>query len=171
MTVIGKDRPGLVESLASLVAQHGGNWLESRMCRLGGEFVGLLRIHVTAEEEPALLKALEGLQPQGLTVVVHPDRTEAPARPSRLASLEIIGHDRPGIVRQISSALAHQAVNVEDLATECGSAPMSGETLFKARARLLIPETCHLEKLREELEKIASDLMVEITLQELGRSD
>ena len=38
MTVIGKDRTGLVESLASLVAEHGGNWLESRMCRLGGEF-------------------------------------------------------------------------------------------------------------------------------------
>ena len=36
MTVIGQDRPGLVDSVAGLVAEHGGNWLESRMSRLGG---------------------------------------------------------------------------------------------------------------------------------------
>ena len=38
MTIIGPDRTGLVESVARVVAGHGGNWLESRMCRLGGEF-------------------------------------------------------------------------------------------------------------------------------------
>jgi glycine cleavage system regulatory protein len=167
MTVIGKDRPGLVESVASLVAQHGGNWLESRMCRLGGEFAGLLRIHVGSEQEAALLQALQALQGQGLTVVVHPDRAHAPAAQDRLANLEIVGQDRPGIVRQIASALARQSVNVEELATECGSAPMSGETLFKAQAKLLIPESCKLSSLRQELEKIAADLVVDITLNEL----
>src|SRR4051812_3506563 len=38
MTIIGPDRPGLVELLASLVAEHGGNWLESRMSHLAGQF-------------------------------------------------------------------------------------------------------------------------------------
>ena len=37
MTIIGADRPGLVEMVAARVADHGGNWLESRMCHLGGE--------------------------------------------------------------------------------------------------------------------------------------
>ena len=171
MTVIGKDRPGLVESVAKMVAEHGGNWLESRMCRLGGEFAGLLRIQVGAEEEQALRQALNGLQGQGLTVVVHTDRTESSQQPGRWAGLEIVGHDRPGIVRQISSALARQAVNVEDLSTECGSAPMMGEPLFKARARLVIPESCDLGQLRHELEEIANDLMVEITFQELNRTE
>ncbi len=168
MTVIGKDRPGLVESVASLVAQHGGNWLESRMCRLGGEFAGILRIHVSPEQEKVLLQALKGLQAQGLTVVVHPDRTEPVAGGRKLAALEIVGQDRPGIVKQISSALARNGVNVEELSTECGSAPMSGETLFKAQARLLIPDSCHVGELRQELEKIAGDLLVDITFQELS---
>ncbi len=168
MTVIGRDRPGLVESVASLVAQHGGNWLESRMCRLGGEFAGILRIHVSAEQEQALYRSLQGLQGQGLTVVAHPDRAEAAAAGRKMATLEIVGQDRPGIVKQISSALARNGVNVEELSTECGSAPMSGETLFKAQARLLIPEACDVGELRRELEKIAGDLLVEITFQELA---
>ena len=168
MTVIGKDRPGLVESVASLVAQHGGNWLESRMCRLGGEFAGILRIHVGAEQEQALFQSLKGLQSMGLTVVVHPDRAEPAAAGQKLAALEVVGQDRPGIVKQISSALARAGVNVEELSTECGSAPMSGETLFKAQARLLIPDTCNVAELRQELEKIAGDLLVDITFQELA---
>lgn len=167
MTVIGKDRPGLVESVASLIAQHGGNWLESRMCRLGGEFAGILRIHVGSDQEQALFQALKGLQTQGLSVVVHPDRSESAPAHRRLVMLEIVGQDQPGIVRQISSALARQGVNVEELATECRSAPMSGETLFTAEAKLLIPETCHLPELRKELEKIAGDLVVDLTFQEL----
>ena len=40
MTVLGNDRPGLVRSLADTVASHGGNWLESRMARLAGQFPG-----------------------------------------------------------------------------------------------------------------------------------
>ena len=46
MTVIGADRTGLVEAVAKVVAEHGGNWLESRMCRLGGEFAGIVRVAV-----------------------------------------------------------------------------------------------------------------------------
>src|SRR5580698_9623112 len=102
MTVIGRDRTGLVESIASIVAEHGGNWLESRMCRLGGEFAGILRIHVPEEKKAALLKALGGLQAKGLNVVAYADEAGAAADAGKLTSLEIVGHDRPGIVRQIS---------------------------------------------------------------------
>src|SRR5512143_1344607 len=143
MTVIGQDRPGLVESVAGLVAEHGGNWLESRMSRLGGQFAGILRVEVPSENEPALVAALRKLDALGLTVVVHPDQAKPlPARP-RQSLLEIVGQDRPGIVRQISHVLASFGVNVEELETECASAAMSGEPLFKARARLSLPESCN----------------------------
>lgn len=167
MTVIGKDRPGLVESVASLVQQHGGNWMESRMCRLGGEFAGILRVQVESDHERALFDALKGLQSQGLSVVVHPDRADVAPGQTRFAAIEIVAQDRPGIVRQITAVLARQGVNVEELSTECASAPMSGETLFKATARLSIPESCPLPTLRADLETIAGDLMADIRLQEL----
>lgn len=166
MTVIGKDRPGLVESVASIVAEHGGNWLESRMSRLGGQFAGIVHVEVPPEREQAMARALKALDARGLTVVVNSDQPQAAAS-RRTNILEIVGQDRPGIVRQISHTLAESGVNVEELHSECASAAMSGETLFKARAVLNVPEACDLAKLRQNLEKIAADLIVEISLQKL----
>src|ERR1041385_8282489 len=130
MTVIGPDRPGLVDTVAGLVAEHEGNWLESRMSRLGGQFAGILRVEVTAAKEAALVEALKTLGSRGLAVVVHTDQTKTDAPAGRLSVVEIVGQDRPGIVREISHALAEYGVNVEELRTECASAAMSGETLF-----------------------------------------
>ncbi len=168
MTIIGPDRTGLVESVARVVAEHGGNWLESRMCRLSGEFAGILRIELPVEKRQTLLNALQKLQEQGLQIVVRPGETAAVATPSRQARLEIVGHDRPGIVREITHALAGAGVNVEEFSSECASAPMSGEPLFKAAARLQLPDGCNIAALKTELEKIAGDLLVDISFAELG---
>ena len=164
MTVVGQDRPGLVEAIAQIVAAHGGNWLESRMCRLGGEFAGILQVHVDAAREAQLKRDLEALEAQGFRVVVCPGRSKPEAGDGQMATLELVGQDRPGIVREISHALAAKGVNVEELATECTSAPMSGEALFKATARLRIPASCPLPELREELERIGGHLLVDMTL-------
>lgn len=162
MTVIGKDRTGLVESVARLVAAHGGNWLESRMCRLGGEFAGILRVHVPSEQRAVLEQELGKLP--NLTVVVRSDETGIAPTLTQLASLEVIGPDRPGIVREITHALAAQGVNVEELATECVSAPMSGEPLFRASAKLLLPGGVTVGGLRESVEKTVTGMTVEITM-------
>ena len=66
----------------------------------------------------------------------------------------------------IASALARHHVNVEELDTECIDAPMSGQKMFKARARLNLPPEASLDQLREELEGVAHDLMVDVTLGE-----
>lgn len=165
MTIIGKDRTGLVESVARLVADHGGNWLESRMCRLGGEFAGILRVHVPDDRRAALEQALAQLS--DLTVVVQADESASAPAKRQLASLEVVGQDRPGIVREVSRALAAQGVNVEELATECISAPMSGEPLFQARAKLLLPAGVTVSGLRQSLEQAVAGLTVEVTLAEL----
>jgi glycine cleavage system regulatory protein len=161
MTVLGKDRTGLVESLARLVAEHGGNWLESRMGRLGGEFAGILRVHVPAEKRAALERALAGLS--DLQIVVRADDAAAVGDAAELATLEVLGPDRPGIVREITHALAAQGVNVEELATECTSAPMSGEPLFRARAKLRLPAGVTLAALRQALARPAAEMGVEFS--------
>lgn len=163
MTVIGADRPGLVDSVAQTVADHGGNWLESRMSRLGGQFAGILRVTLPAEQREPLMTALGALEGRGLRVVVHEDATQASAA-GAVQRLEVVGHDRPGIVRQIARTLAALGVNVEELSSEVASAPMSGEPLFKAHATLRLPGGCTAAALQRELERIAADLIVEITL-------
>jgi glycine cleavage system regulatory protein len=138
------------------------------MCRLGGEFAGILRIELPVEKRQLLLGALQSLQSRGLTVVVRPDEAATAATPGRQATLEIVGHDRPGIVREITSALARANVNVEEFSSECVSAPMSGETLFKAAARLQLPDGCDDAALKIELEKIAADLLVDVSFAEVS---
>ena len=167
MTIIGPDRPGLVELVAGIVADHGGNWLESQMARLGGQFAGILRIQAPAEREAALTRALQSLESEGLTVVVHADQPGAPALAQSSAVLEITGQDRPGIIREISRTLAAFGVNVEELHSECVSAPMSGEALFKAAAKLRLPADRDVAELRKALERIASDLLVDISFAEV----
>src|SRR3954462_13348485 len=104
MTIIGRDRPGLVDSVAGIVAEHGGNWLESRMSRLGGHFAGILRVEVPTEKESPLVNALKQLESRGLSPVGHTDHAKPAAAERPLSVLEIVGQDRPGIVRQISHA-------------------------------------------------------------------
>ena len=165
VTVIGKDRPGLVELVSAVVEEHGGDWVESRMSRLAGEFAGILRVSVPAARADALSEGLEGLRSEGLRVVVERGFEDA-IEEGHVILLELIGSDRPGIVHKISEALAARGVNVDELNTECEGAPWSGGTLFKAMARLRAPTALDLDQLRESLEAIAGDLMVDISIGE-----
>ena len=69
LTLIGPDRPGLVESVAEVIAGHGGNWLESRMAHLTGKFAGILRVEIPTDRVAALTAALAALQERGLRVI------------------------------------------------------------------------------------------------------
>ena len=165
LTVIGEDRPGLVEALAALIAVHEGSWEESRMARLAGHFAGVVQIQIPDERAGGLIGALPELAASGLEVtVVDSDWSLAGVDHRDSFRLELIGQDRPGIVREISRALAALGVSVQDLRTVVESAPMSGERLFRAEAELVPPPDVGRERIRQALERIADDMMVDITL-------
>jgi glycine cleavage system regulatory protein len=170
MTVIGTDRPGLVQMVATRVADHGGNWLESRMCRLGGQFAGILRVEVDSKRRDELVNALRTLEVDGLRVIIHAEGgTGAAERPAAnsgaLARIALVGTDRPGILRSVSSVFAAHGVNVEELESERVNAPMDGGVLFQARATIFVPASVKLTAVRADLEKIAADLMVDLKLE------
>jgi glycine cleavage system regulatory protein len=163
LTVIGDDKPGIVQQLSEEILAAGANWEESRMARLAGKFAGLLHVSVDGDRADALAASLAALDAGGLTVVVArtADSAATEFRPLRL---ELVGNDRPGIVRDISRVLALQHVNIDELETGIASAPMSGETLFRARARLRVPTSVTLDTLRRQLEALAGELMVDLSL-------
>ena len=47
LTYVGEDRPGIVQELSALVSGHGGNWLESKMSRMGGRFAGIALVEIS----------------------------------------------------------------------------------------------------------------------------
>ena len=161
LTILGPDRPGLVEAVAGPIAAHGGNWLESRMAHLAGKFAGILRAEVPADRVDALVAVLGQLERQGLKVVVERDAQAAQAH----WVVELEGLDRPGLVREISQVLADRGVNIEELTTDRTTAPMSGELLFRSRARISVPPRADAGELRARLERLAGDLMVQVSLE------
>ena len=169
LTIIGDDKPGIVEQLSDRILATGANWEESRMARLGGKFAGLLRVTVDRARADALTAELTRPQAGELTIVVE-QSGEQGAGSYRTVRLELLGHDRPGIVRDISRALAHHRVNIEELETDVTSAPMSGEALFRGRLELGVPATVTTEMLRELLEAIAGELMVDLMLEDSNGS-
>jgi glycine cleavage system regulatory protein len=166
LTLLGPDRPGVVELVAGVIAAHGGNWLESRMSHLGGKFAGILRAELPRDRLDAALAALAALESRGLKVIAEVAPGRESAAGDRIMDLELVGLDRPGIVREISQLLASSGVNVEELITNRTSAPMSGDMLFEARAHVRVPAGTDLASLRAGLERLASDLAVDLKLDE-----
>jgi glycine cleavage system regulatory protein len=169
LTVLGTDRPGLVEQVADTVARLGGNWLESRMAHLGGKFAGILRVQVPAKDLDALVAATKELSSDDLRILVETSQSASPVVPMRIIEVECVGLDRPGIVRDITRVLADAGANVEEIGTDTSNAPMSGELLFRARIRAAISHGADVARLREGLERVATDLMVELrTVEAVG---
>lgn len=164
ITIIGPDRPGLVESVADIVSRHQGNWMASRMAHLGGKFAGIVQISVPDGGVDGLLDDLRTLSSHGLSVQAEADAAETSPFETLEITLELVGGDRPGIVKEISHVLAERHVNVEELNTEYVSAPMTGKDLFRATAHLRLPAGLNVDDLRRQLEAVAHDLMVDIAL-------
>ncbi|HMW56285.1 MAG: glycine cleavage system protein R [Candidatus Accumulibacter phosphatis] len=168
LTVIGDDHPGLVEQLATTISQHQGNWLESSMSNLSGKFAGIVCVSVAEAQLAALSKALAALP--GLRIISEVSRLPTGEAGQRRLKLSLVGHDRIGIVREVSQVLARHALNVEDLSTYTASAPMSAGMLFHASIELTAASKLDASELTRELESLSNDLMVDITLDEADRN-
>lgn len=167
VTVIGPDRPGLVRLVSDCGTAHGASWEESRMASLAGQFAGMVRFTVAKAEADALGTALAALEAQGLRVVIaRGDEASAGAAKRRVLKLDLVGHDRPGIVRDISRVLAEHGVSIDELQTEVVSGAMSGGDLFRIAARLAVPDAIGTDSLRQLLEGVGNELMVDIALAE-----
>lgn len=160
LTVLGPDHPGFVKSLSEVLNQQQGNWTESRMVHLGGQFAGLLQVSLPRERVANLKAALDGLQDSGLKVLIA-EANELPTATETL-KVEVLGLDRPGIIRDITTQLASLKVNIEELFSEQRPAPMSGGLLFFAALTVSLTEGVSTEQVQAKLEELSDQLMVDL---------
>lgn len=176
ITVIGEDRPGLVSALADVVDEHGGSWGRSQLAQLAGTFAGIVTVDVAEDRVTDLTEALQGLQGVLDTSVRQSsadggaDAGQQTAPQGQGFLLDLVGHDRPGIVRQITGVLAGQGVSVETMETRVVPAPQAGGDLFEARASLRAPEGGDLPALQAALEDLARELQVDVTFDAEGQA-
>ena len=156
LTAIGEDKPGLVESLARIISDNSGNWLESSMSQLAGKFAGILRVSVNDNNADKLIHALENITDQ-LKLVIERADADGDIEFQQAVKLNLVGNDRPGIIREISRVLMNLSINVEQLSTECAPAPMSNDVLFKAKANLRVPADLEPEVWQRRIKQIADN--------------
>ena len=158
-------RQGLVAAVADVVEAHGGNWENSSLAELAGTFAGVIEVSVATERTDELQDALRGLQGQGLLTLAvltgSPADTDAE---DQMLEIRVLGNDRSGIVREVSNVLSAHDLSIEELATETRDAAMAGGRLFEASVIARVPASVDLDALRRDLERIATEIQVDITL-------
>jgi glycine cleavage system regulatory protein len=163
IAVIGRDRPGLVSAVSEVVTAGGGNWTNTHMASLSGQFAGILDVAVPNAKADALVASLQKLEAQGLKLII--ERAGDMAAPlGKSMALDLVGADRPGIVRDLSRVLAGLGVSITELETERVAGSFSGEPMFKAKARLMLPDGLDERKLRVSIESLANEMMVDLDL-------
>lgn len=163
LSILGADRAGLVEALAEVVAGHGGNWERSHMTELAGMFAGMVLVRVPPDRADAFQEALAPLRDRGLMdVTLRPAAEGQETADPPTVSFEVVGGDRPGIVREVSHRLAALGVGIVDLRTWTESAAMAGSPLFRATAVVRLPEGLARRDLVSALEDLSADLMIDV---------
>ena len=163
-TIIGPDRPGIVENISHKVEDHGCNWLGSKLSRLGGKFAGIVQVEGAEDRLRELQRDL--VQIEGLSVVVESAEEAEQDSQSQQMVLTILGLDRPGIVHEVSSALASQGLNVLNLETEVSKAAMTGRLMFHGQAVIESGGQNDIERLSERLEQVSRDIGIDVELEE-----
>jgi len=163
LTIIGPDRPGVVEHISRCVNEHECNWLASRMSQLAGNFAGIIHVEGEAAVLGGLQAALEQLQDLSIVVAEGIATVDAP---HRTVTVTMLGLDRTGIVREVSAELARHQMNVEEWQTDISPAAMTGDPMFNGRALVSVPESVNLSSLTERLDTISHALGVDIELLE-----
>ena len=170
LTAFGKDRPGIVAGVSHVLFNLAGNIEDASMTRLGGEFAMML----VAALPPGLSilkieKSFRSLEKKlGLQISVKP----IPAAMARRSKAEppkylisVYGTDHPGIVHQVTQALANRKVSITDLQTQViGNAQ---KPVYIMLLELQVPASLDMEGLRAELDQLRHDLKVEISLQDI----
>lgn len=167
LTVVGSDRPGLTQALAEAVLSVGGNWLESHLARLGGKYVGSVLVELPADRLDALKDATQRVDAIGLHVSLVEAAPTDGSPAGQTIVLELVGQDRPGIVREITALLAGLGVNIEDFSSHIEHSSWSGGRLFRAKADLRLPDNLSPDRVRDALEGISGEIMVDFDLSAL----
>lgn len=159
LTVLGPDRPGIVDSLATVVREQDGSWEKSHLARLAGHFAGIVEITCPQGNRSELQAQLRALAVGDLKISVEEELVEPPTADRRY-ELDVIGNDRPGIVAEISKALHSQNANILQIETEVLAAPESGQPIFQTLAIIALPENQESSQLAQALESLSPDLQV-----------
>ncbi len=169
VTILGKDRPGIIAAITKVLYEKGGNIEDSSMTILEGEFAMILIVAFSGGlEGEELSRAFHSVEAEmGLRVFVKPLSEEELIREeipdARPYTLSIFGGDRPGIVYRITSILAERGINITDMETKI----LEGDKgpLYAMVLEVDVPPSVDMDDLNRRLKATAEEMGIEVSIQ------
>ena len=122
VTVVGKDRPGIISAITGALYKAGGNLEDASMTILEGEFAMIFLAALKSDKTyEKLLDQLEKLEREsGLLITTREIKyTIKRGQKHRTGTsswiVSVSGKDRAGIVYHVASILADEGLNITDL--------------------------------------------------------
>jgi glycine cleavage system transcriptional repressor len=166
VTVIGKDRPGIVADATEILYRLGCNVEDSSCTMLGGDFAMIL---IVSHEKPyvkaRLADEFRAFHDMGLSAYIRPlhnDEVCYMAPQGELCLVSVYGSDQPGIVYRVTRELAERGVNIADLNTRLIGT--KEEPVYVMMLEAALPAGFTIEKMEALLEKLKKELNVEISV-------
>jgi glycine cleavage system transcriptional repressor len=167
VTIISKDRPGIVADTTEVLFRLGCNIEDSSCTMLGGDFAMIL---VISHEKPftkvKLVEEFKALHERtGLNIHVrtlHDDEICPVKDDGELCLISVYGSDRPGIVYRVTRILADRKINITDLNTKLIGT--KEEPVYVLMLEAILPGSMTVEEVTTILENLKKELAVEIAV-------
>jgi glycine cleavage system regulatory protein len=171
LTIIGRDRAGVVASLADVVRFHEGNWKRSELAEIAGVFAGVVVVEVGDDCVDELLANLLILRDQGLHVTAQQVEEPIAAPDADEVRLRLTGVDRPGVVHEISTAISDAGISISRLGTVTDLPDEDGGTRFEITVQLSVPVGADLDAVLDSIGEAARRLGIALSVEDLTGDD
>jgi glycine cleavage system transcriptional repressor len=166
LSVIGPDRPGIVNELSKAILDNQCNIEDSRMTVLGGEFALIVLVSGNWNNVAKLETILPKIEAKlGLTVVVKPTEPRTPRASMVPYTVDVVTMDHPGIVRDIANFFASRQINIEEMSTWTYPAAHTGTPMFSMNMTVSIPAELSIGQLRQDFTGFCDELNIDATLE------
>ncbi|MGA9277205.1 glycine cleavage system protein R [Ilumatobacter sp.] len=171
LTIIGRDRAGVVASLADVVRFHEGNWKRSELAEIAGTFAGVVVVEVGDDRVDELLTNLLILRDQGLHVTAQQVEEPTDVPDADEVRLRLTGDDRPGVVHEISRAISELGISISRLGTVTDLPGEDGGRRFEITAQLTVPVGADLDAILDSIGELTVSLGIALDVQDVTGDD
>lgn len=169
LTVVGRDRPGIVSEVTEILFRLGCNIADSSCSILGGQFAMILILsHPEFSSREDFGEAFAPLEANNLSVLLRTLKPGGEKRPDlygEICMISVYGADKPGIVFRVAKILGDHQVNITDLNTKLiGS---EERPVYVMMIEAVLPEGRSIEEIEDWMESVKRELEVDISVRSI----
>ena len=169
LTIIGRDRPGIVSQVTEILYRLGCNIADSSCSILGGQFAMILIIsHPACTDRESFGDAFAPLEESGLSVFLRtlkPGGEKHPKMEGEICMISVYGSDKPGIVYRVTRELGERGVNITDLNTKLVGS--EARPVYVMMIEAVLPPGLSEEEIAGIMDGLKEEMQVDISVRSI----